>query len=187
MKKFLTAGVILFFAFFVIIFSGFYPVVLVNGAPLYFRTWKKLEIASMRFAKIQLEKVQKKPFDFSAKENAGLLLQGRKETLSLLIEDIIIQQQGKQLTADFEKLSNGRVEDALRKGKNTGNAAALFYGLSIDDFKELVLLPQARRDILREELEKKGQNFESWLSDVKKKSRVRMLFVPFKWNGASVE
>lgn len=187
MKKFIIVSAILFFLFFVIIFSGFYPVALVNGAPLYFRIWKKLEKSSMRFAKIQLEKIQKKPFDFSAKENVGLLLQGRKETLTLLIEDIIIEQQGKKLAADFEKFSKVRVEDALRKGKNMGNAATFFYGLSIDDFKELVLFPQARRDILREELENKGQNFESWLSEIKKKSRVRMLLVPFKWNGASVE
>lgn len=187
MKIFFTVSAIIFFTFFMVIFSGFYPVVLVNGKPLYFRTWKKLEIASMRFAKVQLEKIQKKPFDFSAKENAGLLLQGRKETLALMIEDIIIEQQGKQLTDDFEKLTGVRVEDALRKGKNTGQAAELFYGLSIGDFRELVLLPQARRDILREELEKKGQNFESRLTEIKKKSRVRMLFVPFKWNGYYIE
>lgn len=187
MKIFFTISAILFFSFIVIIFSGFYPVVLVNGAPIYFRTWKKLEKSSIRFAKIQLEKIQKKPFDFSTKENAGLLLQGRKEILTLMIEDIIIRQQGKQLAADFEKLSKRRVEDALRKGKNTGQAAAFFYGLSMDDFKELILWSQARRDILREEFETKGQNFESRLSEIKKKSRIRMLFVPFKWNGVSIE
>jgi len=174
-------------AFIVVVAAGLYPVALVDGAPIFSRVWKKAEDASEHFINTQLRANGKKPIDFLSSGNAEVLLQIKRETLQALIEDEFFKQEGKKLTEGFDLSSRQLAEEAVQKGENMDKAAKLAYDLSLADFKELVLLPQARRDFLKEILAEKGQDFDKWMSETIKKKTVRLFFTPFKWSGETVE
>lgn len=167
---------------------GVYPVALVDGEPIFYSTWKKLEEASKNFTSVEEQsKIGGRPINFSSPENARLLLEIRRSTLTFLIEDLILRQVGGSLVEGFEVLSREKVAESVQDERNTEKAVRVLYGLDLDDFKNLVLLPQARRDIAKEALSERNQSVEDWLSEVKKQKKIRLLSTSFRWNGESVE
>lgn len=167
----------------ILVMTGLYPVALVDGSPIFQRTWKKAQNAAKTFTNAQAQSSRADPIDFTSSENQELLLDVMRGTLTSLIEDSAIRQKGDEVVDGLGVLSRERVADALRQVKDPAAAAKLVYGLSLDDFRELVLLPQARRDVLKEVLKEGGQDFDSWLRDVKGSLTVRLFFVPFRWDG----
>ena len=94
---------------------------------------------------------------------------------------------GKELVQNFDEQVYLRIEDALAKGKNTEAAAKLVYGLSLKDFRTLVLRPQARRDVVAEALKEENQDFFNWLLAEKKNASVQVVFIDFRWTGGTIE
>lgn len=187
MKKLFISFVAAVFIFGGAAISGFYPVALVDGAPIFFKTWQKAEKAAIRFIAVQGSARGVGPVDFYAAENADLLLGAKRDTLTFLIEDKILQQEGETAVEDFEAASAKKVAEVFQESVSIQQGAELLYGLSSDDFNELVLLPQARRDVLSEAFAAQGRDFEQWFREVRKKKNVRLLFVPFVWNGEVVQ
>lgn len=186
--KTLSLILAIIFGFFVVVTTtSFYPVALVDGSILFLRTWHKAEEASRRFTNLDLQSRGAPTIDFADPGAAEILLDIKKGTLTFLIEDIILIQEGKRVIEGFEVLSRERVVEALKGGGDSEKAAQRVYGLSFQDFRGLVLMPQARRDVLKEALQEKGQDFEEWFRGVKKGKEVRLFFVPFSWNGELVE
>lgn len=174
----------LLFVFFVsVTVTGLYPVAVVEGSPIFYRTWQEAEEGVRFFLYNQAQLHDDKPINFSDPENHGLLLDIKRNTLNFLIEDVILHQEGVAKVLDFEKLSQERVEKALRGTQDFQKVSQSIYGLDSEDVKELVLLPQARRDVWEDILKQKEQDFDDWFLQTKKTKKVRLLFVPFYWNG----
>lgn len=168
-----------------IIMTGFYPVAVVDSSPVFLRTWKRAEDAAKRFFNVQAHVSASKPIDFSLPASADLLLSVKRDTLTFLIEDRVISQEGNRLFKNFEAATRSRVLEALGTKGVLRSQGALVYGLSEKDFMELVLLPQARRDLIRESLAKED-DFENQLREMKKGKSVKLYFVPFRWDGENV-
>lgn len=169
-----------------IVMTGFYPVALVDGSPIYFRAWRKLEEAQKKYTNAQAKSVGLKSADFSSAENKEISLTIKKEALTSLIEDRIMEQEGDKVIAQFAELSQKRLEDTVSGNENLDKAVRTVYALSFSSFKNLILLPQSRRDVLRVFLAGQGKNFEEWLKDAKSQKSVKLYFVPFRWNGDRV-
>lgn len=187
MKILFTLIVIVIFCLIVLAATGSYPVALVGNMPIFARTWHKAESAAKRFSDAQAQASRALPINFSSDEGRELLLEVKRGTLTFLIEDVIIRQKGDEVIEGLGVLSRERALEALRSSTDPTSAAKAVYGLSLNDFRNLVLLPQARQDVLKEALMEKGQNFDTWLRDAKKSTRVRLFFVPFRWNGETVK
>lgn len=186
MAKFIIFITTFFLALFIIVvMTGFYPVAIVEGTPIFQRTWRKAEDAAKNFIKAEAVK-SGKAIDLSSSENADFLLEVKRGTLTFLIEDLILQKEGGKVIDGFERLNKERVDTALREGENLEQASRLVYGLDLKDFVSLVLLPQARRDVLQEALGEKAQDFNVWFLSVKKSKQVRLMFIPFRWDGEVV-
>lgn len=171
-----------------LVIQGFYPVAWVGNSPLVFRTWEKAADAAKRFTNAQAQSVPGgRIIDFAAPGNSNLLLEVKRGTLTFLIEDMILQQEGQELVPGFEELSRDRSSQALAYGGDLESAVNLVYGLNQKDFRRLVLLPQSRRDTAAKFLQERGENFDTWFAEVKKKKKVRLLFVPFSWDGEKVK
>lgn len=166
--------------------TGLYPVALVDGTPILFRTWKNAERAAMQFANARLKTAGQQAINFYAPENKELLEEVGRNTLSFLIENKILSQEGKKISDDFYAAAEQKVADAL-KGKNVEQGTKAVYGLDLEQLKKMVLIPQAWRDVLQETLSVKKQTAEEWLKDVKQSKKIRLLFIPFYWNGERVE
>lgn len=168
------------------VISGFYPVALVDRTPIFYRTWQKTEEASKRFINASIQSSgQKELINFSLPEHQEKLREIRRGALSFLIENEVLRQEGPSILENFEGESKKRVTK-LNSGETIANAAKLAYGLSLEDFERLVLLPQARQDVAREALAAQGKNFSDWFLEAKQKKRVRILFMPFEWDGENV-
>lgn len=166
---------------------GFYPVALVNKKIITQRTFQKAESAAGAFTNTELQKTGMKPIDFSSSANVSLRRDLARGVLTFLVEDYLVEKGGKELIQNFDAQVQTKVEHVLAKGKNIENAAKLVYGTSLNEFRTLVLRPQARRDVVAETLEEKDQDFFDWLLAQKKNASVRLIFVDFRWTGEKIE
>lgn len=184
---FLLAIVFLLCASAAVYFSGFYPIARIEGRFIVFRTFAKAERAAQNFANAEFQKSGLKQIDFALPANSSLRRDIARGSFTFLIEDSIAEKEGGRLADDFGARVSSRVELALKKGNNLEAAARAVYGLSLEDFRIFVLEPQARRDIITEELKAENQVFFNWISEKKNNARVRLYFVDFRWTGEKVE
>lgn len=187
MKRTLIAFSFIFVAFAVLAITGFYPVAIVDGAPIFYRTWKKAEGAAIRFASASAKMSGVTSIDFSRQENAEILLSVKRDTLTFLIEDKIIFSAGKRVIDNFAARVKQEINNVIKKTPGVMEGGKAVYNLDNDDFLALVFMPQARKDVLAEIFRARGQGYEEWLALAKKSASVRLYFVPFEWSGERVE
>lgn len=167
--------------------AGFYPVAAVGFSVITRHGWREAERAAEKFYNTQNLKLGIESVDFSRSENAALRRGMERESLTALIESELMRQAGEKEIPDFDSRVQGRVDSATR-GKNTlERAATLSYGLNLDDFRRLILVPQARLEILTDDTAKKGTDFKEWFKNFRKTKKVRLFFTSFRWNGETVE
>jgi len=187
MKKFFIITAVFFLIFIAAAIGGFYPAARVDDTFISFRTWRKLEEASKHFANVELVRRGERPINFAAAENSQLLIDGRIETLTALVEDVLIINEGRRAIADFDAKSEQLTATAAKKNNAIKKAVESLYGIAYDDFLELVLLPQARRDVLSKTFEERSLHFEEWLRGAKKQASMRLYFTGFRWNKEKIE
>ena len=181
-KKFLAALTVLAALFITVIMTGFYPVVLVDNSPIFFSAWQKAEEAQKRFTNVQASSSSLDPIDFASPENKDILRAFKIASLNLLIENKIIEQEGGKIIPDFNDLSKKRLESVMAGEGDLSGAVKTVYGLSVSEFKNLILLPQARRDVLRIFLANEGKNFDDWILARKKEKIIKTRFIPYRWD-----
>lgn len=187
MVKKIFFSLIFIFAFFAaFVLGGFYPVALVDGSPVFYRTWQRAENAAIKFIQTSARMSGSAPPDLSRQENAEILLGIKRDTLTFLIEDKIAGKSGERVLKEFAARANKKIDEALRDNPQVEAGAKLAYGLGLDDFREYVLLPQARKDLLEETFKARGQDYGEWIALAKRSSAVRLYFVPFSWDGEKV-
>ena len=82
----------------------------------------------------------------------------------------------------FRSVDN-KVQEVL-KGKDVGKEIETLYGLSLDEFKERVLRPQAEREILVGRFFLENKSFDDWLKE--SKAKIIILMPGLEWNGEKV-
>jgi hypothetical protein len=186
-KRLLFIALVLLAAFLAVSITGFYPAAIIDGSIITRRTWRKLEDASKRFANVERARRGERVLNFAAAENSALLIEGRRTTLNGLIEGLLVAEEGRRLLTDFDAQSEQKMREALGRAPNFKKAVESLYGISYEDFKELVLLPQAREEALAEIFEARDINFGEWLRGRKRQAKVRLYFTGFRWDGDRVE
>lgn len=171
----------------VAIVTGFYPVAIVDGSPIFFRDWEKARDAATHFINMQLVAAGDDPIDFSLFDNNELWAQVQRDTLTTLIEQKIISQEGVKSIDGFTTLVFQEYSRAVNSEEDIERGGKLLYGLEFDDFRTIILIPQAQRDVVAYELKRQGREFDSWFAEAKKKKNVSLYFVPFEWDGERVK
>ena len=181
-KYFVLSALLLFVAGAVVIFGKFYPIAIVDGSFVWYRTWQRLVQGTGQAVVMQATASgQKIPADMQI----GSVI--RKGTLTALIEDAIIRRRAGGVITHFEAESKEKVDRIAGDKDKMQRAAKLMYGFSLAEFNNLILMPQSRREVAGEELEKQKIIFDDWLKDAKKDAVVRLLFVPYSWDGELVK
>lgn len=168
------------------IYFGWYPVVLVGSSFISESSWKHAQRAAERFALVQAQMQAGKPLEISETQKNEMLAEIKKGTLTFLIEDKIIQKRGHEIVPGLDKKSKERISSALARNPQFEEEARNLYGLNQKELMAFVLMPQARQDILRDELSMQNKKLEDWLPEQKKKAKVRIFFIPYRWNGEEV-
>lgn len=187
MRKLLYLLILMIAAGFIIYKFGFFPVASVNGKFISSHAWQRAIRAERRVINAHAFASRSRQIDFSSPENVELFGLIRKSMLTFLIDSAIMQKEGVALVPDLWQLSIQRVNDELGKSKITEQTASAVYGLDLALLKEMVLLPQARQEILNQTLEASGKNFDDWLSEARGRTNVKFYFVPFAWDREGVK
>ncbi|MDP2695944.1 MAG: hypothetical protein Q8O87_01685 [bacterium] len=112
----------------------------------------------------------------------------RRATLDKIIENILIHDELETRVGDqVDNLVASKLYDLKMSDIEMDKAALALYGLNFLEFKELVLIPQAQRELLATRLLVEDIDFEAWLEEVKSDSSV-IIFTPrLRWSGSEVE
>ena len=168
MNKFFIGFIILFIGGFGILGiaqAGLYPVAIIGSDII----WAK-----------ELNQATSAALTYYAKLGAQITPQIHKEVKRAVLDKIT---ENALILKNLEK-DGGRIEleaavdEILKKYSampDLGPAAAQLYGLELEDFYEMVLIPQAQHELLEKKLSAKNQKFNDWLTAEKQAASVILL------------
>lgn len=184
MKRYIIIGAFSFVTAVLLIatLTGLYPVAIVNGSPIWYLTWNRYFQGTSHALAVQARAAgtQFNP-DFS------IISVVKKDTLRALIEEKILTEYARTLFPAFDSISEQKIRDAIKSSANVSKAAELMYGFGEEDFHDFILLPQSHREVIQEEFNKQKISLSAWLAGIKKKARVKLILIPYTWDGDDIK
>ncbi len=168
-----------------IIASQSYPIALVN--------WQSISVYSFNKDFNAAINYYQKIIETYNKDQASIInsLETKQEIkraiLDKLIENNLIQQELNKRFKDKElgQMVANKIEKAMN-GSASEKGVEVLYGFSLDEFKEEILAPQAKQEILEGRLFLENKNFTDWLKEAKKQAKVIILLPNLKWSETGV-
>ena len=170
-------------AAFFLVSSGYYPVLSVNGKMVSARTfWKNYQAGTVYYENI-LQTYQPEIEKKDILSETDL----KRSVLTQIIENNLVDQEvQRELGKDLDFLITNKLSDLGGQAK-LQEAAQTLYGLPFSDFEEEILIPLAKQEILTGRLFLDGENLETWLTDNKKTSNIKIFSREFYWDGSEVQ
>ncbi len=161
---------------------GYYPVAFVNGEMITARALQDEHAAAFQYYIRTL--TQKPEFDPRSPEVQREL---RRASLHDLVDkELISQELERRVGKDLGAAVAGRISGANLDNKVLADAAKLLYGLELADFKEMVLVPQAKKELLEGSLFLEQKKFDAWLAEAEAAASVTILTPEFAWDKTKV-
>ena len=111
----------------------------------------------------------------------------RRSTLEKMIDDALVFAEVKTETGgELDVLVKSKIDALKISNKDFEEAVNSLYGLRPEKFKELVLIPEARRELLEGRLKTAKSDLQTWLSDSRKSARVVIVAPDLRWDGEKV-
>ena len=94
-----------------------------------------------------------------------------------------------QIDTTLDKKADDLVKQSIDQSPNLqlDTAARKLYGLSAEDFKELVLIPQAKRDLLTERFKDNQEQLNQMWEDLVKTADIKVYYPGYKWEGGEIK
>lgn len=165
-----------------LISSDFYPILIVNGSAVSARRFSK-NYRAASFYQDNLVKTYSQgqsPIEPVSDRDLEAMV------LSQLVEAKLVDAGiRREVGGDLEYLVAGKIQK-YDESQDLKGAAASLYGMSYSDFREEVLVPQAKRDILAGRLYLRGEDVQDWLARGKKSAQIIVFSKRFRWDGEKV-
>jgi hypothetical protein len=164
-----------------LISSDFYPILVVNGSPVSARRfWKNYRAASFYQDNLVKTYGQGREVQTTSGKDLEALV------LNQLVEAELVSAGAKrEAGGDLDYLLSGKLQK-YDESQDLRNAAMSLYGMPYADFREEVLVPQAKRDILAGRLYLRGEDISDWLAREKQSARVSIFSKRFRWDGGKI-
>ncbi len=174
------------FAVFILISGGYYPILSVNGSFVSARTfWKNYQANSVYYQKF-IDAYRSSLEDKSKIESVNPN-ELKKLALTQIVENILIGAEvEKELGNDLDAIVSNRISK-IDGDKELKKAAEGVYGLNFTEFKDEILVPLAKEEILTGRLFLEGKKLSDWLDAAKKSSQVKIFSGQFFWDGKEVQ
>lgn len=168
--------------------NGFYPVAIVNFRVITARELNKNYDAAYRYFQNALIFNGRNP---QAMEDPKTKLEIHRGALEkLIVNELIYGELVRRLRkSDFNAVANNKIDQYLKSipEKDLQTAALNLYGLTRDEFRARVLLPQAYQEVLQGRMELNNENFDQWFNSAKRSVAVVILLPKLEWDGAGVK
>lgn len=160
-----------------IVHAGHYPVAVVNGSIISQHALTEEYAAAFQYYSRVLAK--EKQVDFGS---TGFQKELRRAALNDLIEkSLITGELKKRIGGALDVAVQTKINDAKLDEKQLVESAQTLYGLNLADFKNLVLIPAAEKDLLQRQLSLENKKLEDWLAAATAAARVTLLTSEFSW------
>lgn len=158
-----------FLAVFLLGAIKFIPVLKVEGRFLSYSDFLKVREALTHFDKISQTKNIKDP------ESLAFM-----NLIDQVFLDILIEQIDNNIKSEAKKI----VEEAILKTENLslGEAAHELYGLSEKDFKRIVLIPQAKKDLLSKKFDGKDEELLQRWDNFYSTASIKIYYPGYYWD-----
>ncbi|MBI2623541.1 MAG: hypothetical protein HYW65_03115 [Candidatus Liptonbacteria bacterium] len=159
--------------------AGYYPLALVGGDILLARDFRN----QYRAARTYYENVRAMYGAASTLPAADM----ERAVFTAMIEGALVHAAVREeIGTETARMVAARV-DAFLEDADLLRAADAAYGVGAGEFRAMVLVPQAEREILTGQLFLRGEKFEDWLAKAKRSERVVVLAPGLHWDGAEVQ
>ncbi|PIR44301.1 hypothetical protein COV23_00420 [Candidatus Wolfebacteria bacterium CG10_big_fil_rev_8_21_14_0_10_31_9] len=191
LKKLLSKKNLLLLVFVVIIvmgaiiLMGWWPVATVNGSVITFAQFSKKYDIAVHFYQSELKLGQK---DASLLNTEKAKAEMRQVVLESIIESKLIDGELKKQLSDSDLvfMINEKINKVDLSSENFKKGAEILYGLSSDDFRELILAPKAKEEILQGRLfledNSQTSGMDNWLKEEKIKTKVSIFIPGLYWS-----
>ena len=99
---------------------------------------------------------------------------------------ILRELKSRVSSEEINEISDRNIGKVLTENPEIEKGVEKLYGVSLADFKEQILLPQAHREILEGRMNLDNQDFSAWLKKTRMESSIIILTSSFSWNGEKV-
>lgn len=105
----------------------------------------------------------------------------------MISRELIFQELKKRIGAgEATAIAEKNISNALSGKKDASEGIEKLYGLSLAEFKESVLLPQAYQEILAGRMDLADEDFSAWLRNARKTGSILIFYPGLSWNGERV-
>jgi len=106
-----------------------------------------------------------------------------------IIDKVFLDKLISQIDTTLDKKADDLVKQSIDQSPNLqlDTAARKLYGLSAEDFKELVLIPQAKRDLLTERFKDNQEQLNQMWEDLVKTADIKVYYPGYKWEGGEIK
>ena len=101
-------------------------------------------------------------------------------------EIIMRELKSRVYSGEINEIADRNIGKVLDENPEIKEGVEKLYGLSLAEFREQILLPQAYREILEGRMNLDNQDFNSWLERARKESSVIILSSNFSWDAGKV-
>ena len=184
--------------FFVMMAAGFglfyffrlklYPAAIVNGAWVGARELERRSHAAAQYYDKAL--LTYKLEDGTTPPRDAVEREIRRAVLDKLIENIIVSEELRTRLGEEEARAavERKVNGASFKTDEVASAVKELYGFTLDEFRDIILVPQAERELLEDQFSNAEEGaFTKWLDGVREAAKVTMFAHLFRWNNGQVE
>ena len=164
--------------------KGLYPVAIVDSKIIFAKDFRKVTESAFVFYSTAMEVYKKQ--ELSDEDGEKLFNEIRRATLEKLIEQSIV---GRELNSRLGGGVRALIDNRLKSVENDKleEMAPRLYGLSAEEFKNMVLAPDAAAELLAKDFKSKNEDYTAWLSNAKKNASVTVLVSGVKWVEDRVE
>lgn len=154
-----------------------YPTAYVNGRLIFKKEFTAYYNAALVYYQNALRAT---PEGLEQANTSDFLEEVRRAALDKLVENVLIYKELKrQIGGSLASLIDQKIPEF-------NEAVAGIYGLTPAQFKNLVLVPQAQREILESKFNG-NDSIDDWLAKAKKSAKVLVFSATLKWSGERIE
>lgn len=165
--------------------AGLWPIAAVGYEPITYAAFRDNFIMADHYYRSNVKIAGEDEAIVDARETQRELQQA---TLEGMIEQILIEKELEQRynKEDLDRLIDNKIGGIDLGSKEIVRGIELQYGMTPEEFKELRLLPTAKRELLEGSLTLENGTMENWINAKKKEIKVSVFVPALYWSGEHV-
>ncbi len=181
----LVCAVLVVFVLGILIASGRYPVMVVNGTFISSARFEKNYASAAILHNNQLKINAESPDTLEVLKRVTPAELGANVLDTLVAAALVERGAKREVGSELSELVQARIGE-LASDPQLQRGVQTLYGMGYADFRDEVLVPVAEHDILAGRLYQRGQSYEQWLAGERKQASVYIFSSRFRWDGEKV-